>query len=130
MNIALWIVQILLAGVFVASGTVKSIWSKSRLVESGQTGVAPVPVPVIKLTAAAELCAVAGLIAPRATGIAPVLTPIAAAGLVVVMTGALTSHSSLLLADRAAGRGNHELQNVVINLVLMALCLFVVVGRA
>jgi hypothetical protein len=42
-NIALWIAQVLLAAVFLGSGTVKSLWAKPRLIASGQTGVAPFP---------------------------------------------------------------------------------------
>jgi hypothetical protein len=84
---------------------------------------------VIRLTAFAELLAAVGLVLPWLTGIARVLTPAAAAGLVIVMIGATTSHSMLLRADRRAGRGNREARNVAANLVLMALCVFVVVGR-
>lgn len=129
MSIALWVVQILLAAVFLGSGVVKGTQPKDKLIATGQTGVAPFPLPVIRLTAFAELLAVAGLILPSLTGIAEVLTPAAAAGLVIVMIGAITSHSTLLRADRAAGRGNREARNVAATFVLMALCLFVVVGR-
>lgn len=129
MNISLWVAQILLAGVFLASGTVKSSWAKPRLVASGQTGVAPFPEPVIRLTAFAELCGAVGLIAPQATGIAPLLTPAAAIGLGIVMVGAFLSHSRLLRADRQAGRGSREAGNVAINVTLFALCVFVAAGR-
>ena len=129
MNVVLWIAQILLAAVFLLSGALKVSMPKDRLIASGQTGVAPFPPAVIKVTAVCELFAVAGLILPRATGIAPVLTPLAACGLAIVMLGAVTSHTSLLLADRAHGRGSAEARNVVVNLVLLALCLFVAAGR-
>lgn len=129
MNIALWTVQIVLGLVFAASGALKSTWSKARLVASGQTGVAPFPVPVIRLTAVSELLAVIGLIAPRLTGVAPVLTPLAAVGLAVVMIGASTSHAILLRADRRAGRGSREAVNVAATLFFLVLCLFVAVGR-
>lgn len=129
MNIALWIVQGLLAAVFLYSGVPKLTWPKPRLVASGQTGVAPFPTPVIRLTAVAELAAVAGLIAPRASGIAPSLTGVAAIGLMVVMVGAIASHSILLRADLQAGRGLREARNIVLNAVIMALCIFVAAGR-
>jgi uncharacterized membrane protein YphA (DoxX/SURF4 family) len=128
-NIALWTAQVLLAVVFLGSGTIKSIWAKPRLIASGQTGVAPFPVPVIRLTAFAELCGAVGLIAPRLTGIAPLLTPAAAIGLGIVMIGAFTSHSRLLQADRRAGRGSRELRNVFINVTIFAVCVFVAAGR-
>ncbi|MCM2577986.1 DoxX family protein [Streptomyces sp. MTZ3.1] len=102
---------------------------KDRLIESGQTGVAPFPPAVIKATATCELFAVAGLILPWAIGIAAALTPLAACGLAFVMLGAVTSHTSLLRADRAAGRGSAEARNVAVNLLILAPCLFVAAGR-
>lgn len=129
MNTALWTMQILLAAVFLASGAVKISWPKDRLIASGQTGVAPFPPTVIKLTAACEVLAAAGLVLPWATGIAPALTPLAATGLMIVMLGAMTSHTSLLLTDRAAGRGWTEARNVAANVVFLLLCVFVAVSR-
>jgi uncharacterized membrane protein YphA (DoxX/SURF4 family) len=128
-NAALWTVQILLAAVFLASGVMKVSQPKDRLIASGQTGVAPFPAAVVKLTASAEIAAAAGLILPQATGIAPVLTPVAAVGLAVVMVGAVISHSTLLRADLAAGRGYKEARNVATNLLFLALCVFVAAGR-
>jgi hypothetical protein len=91
--------------------------------------VAPFPLPVLRLTGTAELLAAAGLILPRALGIARVLTPVAAVGLMVVMVGALVSHGALLRADRAAGRGSAEARNIVLNLAVLALCVFIAVER-
>lgn len=129
MNVALWIAQIVLAATFAYSGGCKLVLSKERLLALGQSGVAPFPAPVVRLTAVMELLAVLGLILPQATGIAPVLTPIAACGLLLVMAGALASHSSLLRADLAAGRGRREARNLAINVFVVALCVFVAAGR-
>jgi uncharacterized membrane protein YphA (DoxX/SURF4 family) len=129
MNVALWVAQILLAVVFLYSGANKAFRSKDQLIASGQTGVAPFPLPVLRLTGVAELLAVVGLIAPQASGIAPVLTPIATVGLIIVMAGALWSHSTLLRADRAADRGSREALNIAGNIVITALCVFIAVGR-
>ena len=129
MNTALWTAQILLAALFLLSGALKVSMRKDRLIKSGQTGVAPFPPAVIKTTAVCELLAAAGLTLPRPTGIAPVLTPVAAVGLAVVMVGAAISHGSLLRADRAAGRGSAEARNVAANLVILGICVFVAVGR-
>ncbi|MGH3392550.1 MAG: DoxX family protein [Actinomadura sp.] len=129
MNIALWTVQVLLAGLFLGSGTVKFLWAKPRLIASGQTGVAPFPVPIIRFTAFAELCGALGLIAPQLTGIAPLLTPAAAIGLAIVMIGASLSHGRLLRADLRAGRGTREAWNVATNVLIFALCVFVAAGR-
>ncbi|MFI0723933.1 DoxX family protein [Streptomyces sp. NPDC021224] len=119
MNTALWITQGLLAAVFLASGTMKSTQSKERMIATGQTGVAPFPLPAIRVVALLELLAGIGLVAPRLTGVAPVLTPLAAVGLVAVMVGAGAAHWSLREYSRVFG----------INLVILLACVFVAAGR-
>jgi uncharacterized membrane protein YphA (DoxX/SURF4 family) len=118
MNLALWLGQGLLAAIFLGSGSLKISMAKDRLIASGQTGVTPFPLPVIRFTAACELLAVLGLLLPRLTGIAPILTPIAAFGLAVVMVGATLSHLSL----------REPLQTGATTLILL-ICLFTAVGR-
>jgi uncharacterized membrane protein YphA (DoxX/SURF4 family) len=81
--------------VFAASGTAKITMPRERLLATGQTGVAMFPMPVVRFTAAMELLAAVGLVAPRLTGVGQVLTPLAAAGLCVVMVGAAWAHSRL-----------------------------------
>src|SRR5258705_5722639 len=54
--------------------------------------VAGVAAGAIKALGVAELLGVAGLVLPWATGIAPVLTPLAAIGLAVVLVGAAATH--------------------------------------
>jgi uncharacterized membrane protein YphA (DoxX/SURF4 family) len=118
MNLALWIAQIVLAVVFAGSGLAKATMSRDRLLASGQTGIALFPMPVVRFTATMEVLAAVGLILPQATGIAEMLTPLAALGLCVVMVGAASAHLRL-----------HEPRNVAANAVLFALALFVAVGR-
>jgi uncharacterized membrane protein YphA (DoxX/SURF4 family) len=118
MDLALWISQGLLAAIFVLSGGAKISMSKPRLLATGQTGVAPFPLPAIRLIAACELIAVVGLVGPGVTGILPVLTGFAAVGLAVVMIGAMASHASL-----------HEPVPVAANFVILLVCGFVAVGR-
>ena len=55
MNILLWLVQILLALGFAASGVMKATWSRDRLVRSGQTGVQGLSTPLIRFIAWSEL---------------------------------------------------------------------------
>lgn len=119
MNAALWLAQIILAGIFALSGTAKLTFSRERLLATGQTGIAMFPMPVVRFTAASEILAAAGLIAPGLTGIAPVLTPLAAAGLCVVMVGAAWAHTRL-----------HERRAVTVNIVLFGLAAFVLLCRA
>lgn len=119
MNIALWVAQSLLALVFAGSGLAKATMSKERLIMTGQTGVAPFPLWFIRLIAVLELLGALGVILPQATGIAPVLTPLAATGLAVIMVGAAFSHWSL----------DERLQVFAVNLVLFLVSLFVAAGR-
>ena len=95
MNTLLWILQGLLAAVFATSGVFKSTLPKARLIEMGQTGVTPFPLPVIRVTAYCELLGAVGVILPWLTNTARYLTPLAAAGFVVVMVGAVASHAHL-----------------------------------
>ncbi len=93
MNIALWIVQGLLAFAFVAAGGMKLAKSREALLSDPKMGWAEdFPAGAIKLIGAAEIAGGVGLILPHASGIVPVLTPAAAAGLVLVMLGAVGAH--------------------------------------
>lgn len=118
MNVALWVGQILLAVIAAVSGSLKSTQSLDRMVETGQTAAKIVPLPFMRTAGITELFAVAGLILPWATGIARVLTPVAASGLGVIMILAATVHSRL-----------REPRNVAINMLILAVCVFVSVGR-
>lgn len=128
MNVAVWIVQLGLAVVFVYSGVFKGFRSKAAVVAAGQTGVAHYSARFIKLIATCELVGVVGLIVPQATGIARWLTPLAAGCLGIVMIGAAASHARV-------GRENpkhhaRELTNMTANLAILAACVVVVIGRS
>lgn len=125
MTVALWTGQILLAAIFAVSGALKSTMSRQRMLETGQTGAAAYPLPVVRFTAICELLAVVGLILPVLLGIAPVLTGWAAVGLAVVMVGAMAMHAKLAVTQHKAA----EWRNVGVNAVLLAVCVFVAVGR-
>jgi uncharacterized membrane protein YphA (DoxX/SURF4 family) len=107
-SLALWSASGLLALVFASSGIAKATMSRERLLATGQTGIAPFPTYVVRLTAVCEVLAAAGLLLPWMTGTARVLTPLAALGLCVVMSGAAISHASL-----------REPRQVGVNLVLL-----------
>lgn len=118
MSFALWTAQVALAALFAASGFAKSTFSRERLRNSGQTGVQDQPMALVRFIGAAELCGAVGLVAPWATGIAPALTPLAALGLGTIMVLACGVHLH---------RG--EPRNALVNLVLLAVCVFVAWGR-
>lgn len=119
MNTALWICQGILAAVFSFSGLQKGLQTKERMLATGQTGVRAYSLPFIRFIATMELLGAVGLIVPWATRIVPVLTPLAAAGLGIIMLGAARAHARL-----------HEPKNVFANVVLLALCVLVAIGRA
>ena len=83
MNIALWIVQVLLAGLFLFGGGVKLMMPIAELTQ--QTGM---PAWFIRFISIAELLGGLGILLPALLRIKPGLTPLAAAGLVIIMIGA------------------------------------------
>jgi hypothetical protein len=92
MLIAYWIVAGLTALAFLAAGGMKLARSKEQLAASGMAWTEDFSAPVIKLIAAAEVLGALGLVLPMATGIAPVLSPVAGVCLAVIMVGAVVVH--------------------------------------
>lgn len=89
MNTVLWIVAGTLAVAYLAGGTGKLIVPQARLATFPGAGwVEDFSAGSVKTIGALEVLAAVGLILPAALGIAPVLVPLAAAGLVVIMAGA------------------------------------------
>jgi len=83
MTHALWIIQGLLALLFVFAGGFKLFMPIEELMK--ETGM---PGPFMRFISVAELLGGIGLILPGLLRIRPSLTPLAAAGLVIVMIGA------------------------------------------
>src|SRR5947207_2021195 len=117
MNIALWVVQILLALAFGMAGIMKVTQPIDRL-EARMGWVKSVGPRGVRLIGSLEILGAIGLILPAVTGILPWLTPLAATGLVFTMIGALITHGR---------RG--EYSQIGINVVLLLLALFVAYGR-
>ena len=83
MNITLWIVQVLLAAVFLFAGVMKLIMPIEELAQQAQmSGL------FLKFIAVCEVLGAVGLVLPRLLGIWTGLTSLAAAGLVIIMIGA------------------------------------------
>ncbi|MER5642976.1 DoxX family protein [Streptosporangium sp. NPDC002524] len=119
MNLTLWIIAGLLALVFLASGAAKLILSKERLAAlPGQGWAQDVGSGAVKAIGVLEVLAAAGLILPAALGVAPVLVPLAAVGLVALMIGAMVTHFR-----------RNELTAIAGNLLYLALAGFVAWGR-
>jgi hypothetical protein len=118
MNLALWIVAIVLAVVFTGSGLLKELVPKDKLVTAGQGWAQDYSQTNIRLIGLAEVLGAIGLILPAVVHIAPILVPLAAVGLVLVMVGAAAVHAR-----------RNEPMNVAVNVVLIALAIFVAWGR-
>ncbi|QBD75081.1 DoxX family protein [Ktedonosporobacter rubrisoli] len=115
MNIALWIVQILLALLFAASGFQKIAQPVEKLREEMRWAKYMAPA-FIRLIGILEILGALGLILPKATGYLPWLTPLAGVGLALTMFVAILVHLRL------------RLEKTVVPVVLMLLSLFVALG--
>jgi uncharacterized membrane protein YphA (DoxX/SURF4 family) len=88
-NTVLWIVQGLLAIMFLFAGGSKLAMSAAQMAEQSKAvGGMQAPVAFIRFIGVCELLGAVGVVVPWLTGIRPGLTPLAAAGLVVIMIGA------------------------------------------
>ncbi len=94
MNTALWVLQGFLAFAMVSAGMVKVITSHVALSQKMKWAVTWSPGRV-KLLGLAEVAGAVGLVVPWATAIAPVLTPIAACCVLVLMLGGVKTHADL-----------------------------------
>ena len=114
MTIALWIAQGFAALVFLLTGALKVVTPKEKLVDK-MHWAATWPPGRITLLGLAEVAGALGLVLPAALHIAPVLTPIAAACLALLMVGAVQAHRRL-----------HE--SLVPAIVLALVCVAIAVG--
>ncbi|NCT92582.1 DoxX family protein [Cellulomonas sp. APG4] len=92
MTTAYWIVAGLTALAFLAAGAFKLVRPKQALAASGLAWVEDFSPASIKLIGLAEVVGAVGLVVPAATGVAPVLSPVAAVCLALLMVGATVVH--------------------------------------
>ena len=122
-NTVLWIVQALLGVTFLLSGASKFAMSADQMIEATKaSGSVLLPIPFVRFIGACEILGGIGVVVPWLTGIRPRLTPLAAAGLVIIMIGATvlnlmsaipavaiaTAILGLLAAFVAYGRGSQR----------------------
>ena len=117
MNIALWIVQVLLLAMFVMVGSTKA-FSPSRAKET-MPWAKDRSSPFLRMVGTFEILGGIGLVLPMLTGILPLLTPLAALGLSLIQ----------LLAIITVHIPRKEFNSLPMNIVLMGLAIFVAVGR-
>jgi putative oxidoreductase len=116
-NIALWVAQVLLGLLFLIAGTSKLTQPLANLAAQ-MSWVNYYSESAVRLIGAAETAGALGLILPAATRILPILTPVAASGLALVMVLAAQFHAT-----------HGELGNIGANAVLGGLALFIAWGR-
>ncbi|MBM7567114.1 DoxX family protein [Paenibacillus sacheonensis] len=116
MNIALWIVQGIACAGFVFSGWMKAF--RHEKAAASWPWAKDVPRGLVVFIGLAELVGAVGLIVPEAANLAPALTPIAAIGLAaIVLLGALFHVK------------RKEYTDIGVNIVFLALALFIAIGR-
>ena len=118
LNIALWAVQILLAGSLVWAAGMKLLQPVSTLAAmwpwAGQ-----VPAALVKFTGVVDLLGGLGLVLPMLLRIKPRLTYFAAIGVIVLLVTACIFHLS---------RG--EAKQIIPNVIFICMAVFVAWGRA
>jgi hypothetical protein len=92
MTVLAWILQGVLGLAFLAAGGMKLAQERKKLVDSGMGWAEDVSDGTVKLIGGLEVLGAVGLVLPTLLGVAPVLTPIAAAGLTLVMAAAVVTH--------------------------------------
>jgi uncharacterized membrane protein YphA (DoxX/SURF4 family) len=117
MNVVLWVLAGVLAVAFLVAGVTKLTQPKEKLAAT-MGWVEDFSPGTVKLIGALEVLAAIGLILPAALDIVPVLVPLAAVGLVLLMIGAAITH----------GR-RRETPMIAVNVVLLVLALVVAWGR-
>ena len=118
METVLWIVQGVLAGIFVVTGLTKLTQPREKMAAGPMKWAADVSDAEFRAIGVVELLGAAGLIVPGVLGIAGVLTPLAAVGLALTMVGAIRAHARL-----------GEMERLAAPALLLALALFIALER-
>ena len=114
MTIALWIVQGLLALIFVITGSFKFFQTKEKVIASGGTWAEDFKPGIIKIIAGMELISGLAVIVPKLLGHGRYLTFMGAAIIAVIMAGAIYTHIR-----------RKEFQHAIINTVFLLMAIFV-----
>ena len=96
LNISLWVAQGLLAAAFGMAGFMKISSPIEQLAQSGMSFVNEYSAGMVRFIGISELLGAIGLILPAALRIKPILTPLAAVGIAIIMmlaTGYHITHS-------------------------------------
>jgi uncharacterized membrane protein YphA (DoxX/SURF4 family) len=113
-TIVLWCLQIVLATLFLFSGTAKLVMSAAVLTKGS-----PFSATFLRFIGVCEIVGAVGLVVPSLTRIKPMLTPIAAGCLAVIMIGATVTTAQTMGMKVAA-----------LPFVCLILVVFVAIGRS
>lgn len=91
LNVSLWIAQFLLFAMFAMAGVMKSTQPIASISQT-ITWAADLPVAMVRFIGISELAGAIGVLLPSLTRVKPALTPLAAAGLAIVMVSAVGFH--------------------------------------
>ncbi len=119
MNIALWIAQGLLAAMYLMAGSMKTFQTVKTQANPQMTWTHGRSLGFIRFVGISELLGALGLLLPLITGVLPWLTLLAAIGLAMIQ----------LLAIFTEHLPRKEYSVIPVNIVLLALSVFVVFGR-
>lgn len=117
LNIILWIAQIVLAGMFIMAGFMKSFTPIEQL-SASLPWVKDAPIWLVRFIGISEFLGALGLILPSLLRIKPILTPLAALGIIAIMVMAAFFHIS-----------RSEFSGVAFTLILAIVAAFICWGR-
>ena len=97
---SIWLTQLILAALFLLHGLMLLVLPAPVRRQMASLPGGP---PFFRFIGVTEVLAAAGLTLPTSTGIMPWLTPLAAAGLLVIMLGAVVLHLRRMAYAQAVG---------------------------
>jgi len=118
MNVVLWILQVLLALLFLFAGGSKLVMSAEALSQPATPNQMMLPVAFLRFIGVCEFLGGLGLVLPGLFKIKQYLTPLAALGLAIIMVGAVI-YSAL----------GGLIPVALVNLVIVLLLLFIAYAR-
>lgn len=117
-DVALWIAQGFLTFAFLASSWLHAVRWEQTSADPRQVWLRDIGRRNAYVIGTLEAAGAVGVIAPAVTGILPILVPLAATGLTLLMLSAMVFHAV-----------RREYPNLVLNAILAAPAIFVAYGR-
>lgn len=103
MDIVLWVDAAVLAAILAGTGVLRLVRSQDELAAMRHHWVEAFSPGLVKGIGVLELLGAVGLVVPPLVGVAPVLAPVAAVGVVLLMAAASMTHARRSEWSNAAG---------------------------